>query len=120
MFKNDLVEPYKALMDDDKNPPTTEWLAGEDVPRALRKAKANAGIADVIGKRNKWPKKPLNKNSRNQKPYDYQNSQRKSFNPGRDDHDAHRGGYRGSRGRGDYKNNHDRRSSQDFYRRDSR
>lgn len=98
MFKNDLVDPYKALMDDEKNPPTAEWLAGEDVHGAIRKAKANASLADDIGKRNKWPKKPFGKNYRNNKPYDHQNNQRRNSNAGRSEHDSHRGGYRGSRG----------------------
>lgn len=84
MFKNNLVEPYKALMDEEKNPPTAEWLGGEDVHGAIRKAKANAGLADDIYNHNKWSKKSYNKNSRNNKPYDHQNGQKRNqFNPRR-------------------------------------
>lgn len=122
MFKNNLVEPYKALMDEDKNPPSAEWLGGEDVHGAIRKAKANAGLADDICNRNKWPKKSYNKGGRNNKPYDHPNGQKRNqFNPRRDESNhSNRGGYKSSRGRGDYKSSHDRRPAQDFHRRDSR
>lgn len=46
MFRNDLMEPYKSLMEEDKNPPTPDWLGGDDVLGAIMKAKANAGLAD--------------------------------------------------------------------------
>lgn len=122
MLKNDLADPYKALMDDDKIPPTAEWLGGDDVHGAIRKAKANAGLAEDIGKRNKWPKKSYNKNSRNyNRPYDKAGGKRRQYNPRREEYgESTRGGGRSnSRGRGDYKNHGDRRPQQDFWRRDS-
>lgn len=45
MIRNDLIEPYKSLMEEAKNPPTPDWLGGDDVPAAMRKAKVNAGLA---------------------------------------------------------------------------
>lgn len=69
MFKADLVEPYKSLMEDDKNPPSPDWLGGEDVHAAIRKAKANAFLADDLARKNKWPKKSSNRNA-SYKPYD--------------------------------------------------
>lgn len=47
MFRNDLVHPYKALMEE-QNPPTPDWLSGDDVHGAIRKAKANASLADDL------------------------------------------------------------------------
>lgn len=70
MFRADLVEPYKSLMEDDKNPPLPDWLGGEDVHAAIRKGKANAFLADDLARKNKWPKKPFNRNS-GSKPYDH-------------------------------------------------
>lgn len=123
MFRNDLVEPYKSLMEDDKNPPTPDWLAGEDVPGAIRKAKANAGIADDIARRGKWPKKTYNRNSRNYNARPYNNNSGKKRNqnymPRRDEHqDSYNHAQNSSRGRGRHKNSGDRRG-QDFWRRDS-
>lgn len=118
--RNDLVEPYKTLMEDEKNPPTPDWLGGDDVPAAIRKAKANAGLADDIARRGKWPKKSFNRNSKNfGKPYDLSNKKKNpQYNP-RDNDSNHQGGYRSSsRGRGEHRNSNERRS--DFYRRDSR
>lgn len=48
IIKNELVEPYKSLVDDDKNPASPDWLAGNDVHAAIRKAKENAALADKI------------------------------------------------------------------------
>lgn len=122
MIRNDLVEPYKSLMEDEKNPPTPDWLGGDDVPAAIRKAKANANLGDDLTKRGKWPKKSFNRNSRNyNKPYDNNSNNKKRANHGRrdSDNDSFRPNYRGGRGRGDYKNSGDRRQT-DFWRRDSR
>lgn len=117
MFRADLLEPYKSLLEDDKNPPSPDWLAGEDVHGAIRKAKANASIADDLGRKNKWPKKPFhfNRNSGTNKPYDH--NKRKSF--GNDN-----GGYNkqnsGRKAEG-YKQQGDNRGHQQgFRRRDSR
>lgn len=119
MIRNDLVEPYKSLMEEEKNPPTPDWLGGDDVPAAIRKAKANAGLADDIAKRGKWPKKGYYKNSRFQsRPYDAKKAAHR-----REDSNSNRGGHnrQQSRGRGEgYRNNNDNRNRQDFYRRDSR
>lgn len=94
MIRNDLVEPYKSLMEDEKNPPTPDWLGGDDVPAAIRKAKANAGLADDLARRGKWPRRNFNRNNRgNSRPYEYQNPNRKKgFTPKRDDHESSRGG----------------------------
>lgn len=46
MIRNDLVEPYKSLMEDEKNPLMPDWLGGNDIPAAIRKAKVNASLAD--------------------------------------------------------------------------
>lgn len=121
MIRNDLVEPYISLMEEDKNPPTPDWLAGDDVLAAIRKAKANAGLADDISKRGKWPKKSYNNhNNRNNssKPYDY--SGKKKAQHRRDNGDSFRGGYKGNRGRGEHKNYPSERRNSDFWRRDSR
>lgn len=48
IIKNELIEPYKSLVDDDKNPTSPAWLAGDDVHSAIRKAKENAALADKI------------------------------------------------------------------------
>lgn len=120
MFRNDLVEPFKSLMEEDKNPPTADWLAGEDVHAAMRKAKSDASLADNLTKKGKWPKKSFYRNSGNynKTPYD---RKKPSFNNGQ--------------GAGPKQQNHQRRKSdnprqqngdnrqfakQDFYRRDSR
>lgn len=50
LVKNDLVEPYKSLFDDKKNPATATWLAGDDINSAIRKAKDSAVLADEITK----------------------------------------------------------------------
>lgn len=72
MFKADLMEPYKSLIEEDKNPPSPDWLGGDDVHAAIRKAKANAFLADDLTRKNKWPKKLFNRNSGNyNKPYDH-------------------------------------------------
>lgn len=47
IIKNELIEPYKSLVDD-KNPASPAWLAGDDVHSAIRKAKENAALADKI------------------------------------------------------------------------
>lgn len=91
MIRNDLVEPYQSLMEEEKNPPTPDWLGGDDVPVAIRKAKANAGLADDITKRGKWPKKSFNRNSKNyhgNKPYDHSNKKR-NHTPRREDSDSY-------------------------------
>lgn len=110
MFKTDLVEPYKSLMEDDKNPPSPDWLGRDDVHAAIRKAKANAFAAEDLIRKNKWPKKLFNKN-RNSKPYD--NTPRRQYSD-----DRNGGGYKQQNRKSDgYRRNDSNRK--DFRRRDS-
>lgn len=55
LVKNDLVEPYKAVFDNEKNPATAKWLAGDDVNGAMRKEKNTAFLADKITAKSSWP-----------------------------------------------------------------
>lgn len=119
MIRNDLVEPYKSLMEEEKNPPTPDWLGGDDVPGAIRKAKANANLADDIAKRGKWPRKSFNRNSRNYNSRPYENNPNNKKRKRDSDSDSFRSNYRGGRGRGDHRNSGDRKPA-DFWRRDSR
>lgn len=126
LVKNDLVEPYKSVFDDDKNPATPSWLAGDDVNAAIRKAKDSAALADKITARGPWPSSWPNSGrkrtfSNDRKGFraggsfgDFrarQGGQRQDFTPrGRG-----RGNPSSARGRSDHRD--DRR---DFQRRDSR
>lgn len=116
MFKNDLVEPYRSLMEEDKNPPSADWLAGDDIHGAIRKAKANASLTEDIARKGKWQKKSFNKNSRNfGKPYDKKKGQY------RDDSDNKQGFKpQNNRRKSDNYRPQQERRHQDFYRRDSR
>lgn len=42
IIKNELIEPYKSLVDNEKNPAWPSWLAGDDIHAAIKKAKENA------------------------------------------------------------------------------
>lgn len=55
LVRNNLVEPYKSLFDDEKSPATATWLVGDDVNGAIRKAKDTASLADKITGKNPWP-----------------------------------------------------------------
>lgn len=127
LVKNDLVEPYKSLFDDEKNPATAKWLAGDDVNGAIRKAKDTAFLADKITAKSSWPnsggRKRLHSNERrnsrgsggfgdfraNDRAGTKQDGRRFSF--------SSRGRGNGNRGRSDQPREEGRR---DFYRRDSR
>lgn len=127
IVKNELVEPYKSLVDDEKNPASPEWLAGNDVHAAIRKAKDNAVLADKITAKSNW-----SGGNRKRSHSSDRRGARSGFggmgavNQGRggghyrQDSDRGRSKSRpsSSRGRGyDNNNGNDRR---DFYRRDSR
>lgn len=116
MFKNDLVEPFRSLMEDDKNPPSADWLGGDDIHGAIRKAKANAVLTEDIAKRGKWPKKPFNRNNRSHRPYDKKNKGQHY----RDDADKQnsRPNQNNRRKSDGYRPQNERK--RDFYRRDSR
>lgn len=109
MFRNDLVYPYKAL-NEEQNPPTPDWLGGDDVHGAIRKAKANALLAEDLTRKGKWPKKSFNRNSPNYRPYDRKKEgdhrTPNSQNPGKQ-----------QRRKGDSYKQGERK---DFWRRDSR
>ena len=48
VVKNDLVHPYKELMDEDRNPPSPAWLAGEDVHGGMPVISALSQLRPVI------------------------------------------------------------------------
>lgn len=52
-------------MEEDKNPPSADWLGGDDIHRAIRKAKANAVLTEDIARKGEWLKKSFNRNSIN-------------------------------------------------------
>lgn len=54
IVKNELIEPYKSLVDEDKNPASPQWLAGNDVHLAIKKAKENAALVDKITAKSSW------------------------------------------------------------------
>lgn len=54
MVKNELIEPYKSLLDDNKNPATPKWFAGDDINAAVRKTKDSAMLADKITAKGSW------------------------------------------------------------------
>lgn len=54
IVKHELVEPYTSLVDDDKNPASPSWLAGNDVHAAINKTKENATLADTITAKSSW------------------------------------------------------------------
>lgn len=89
IVKNDLVEPYKSLVDDEKNPASPSWLAGDDVHATIRKAKDNAFLADKITAKTSWPNNSNKKKS----------------------HTPDRGGFRPGFGSGHH-GNHSRNNSQ--------
>lgn len=127
MLRNDLIEPYKSLLDEEKNPATAQWLAGNDVHAAIRKAKDQAFLADKITAKNSfW--------NNNDKRRHNQSSEKRSFGRGNGAYDGNedrnqggnrpgRDGFKNNRGRGGA---HNRSRSdfsdsrRDFYRRDSR
>lgn len=123
IIKNDLVEPYKSLLDEEKNPATALWLAGNDVHAAIRKVKDNAFLAEKITTKTSWAS-----NDKRQRSQPYE---RRSFGRGGGQSDQHRDrshsrgskdGFRGnSRGRGSGQHNRSRSEysdRRDFYRRD--
>lgn len=130
LVKNDLVEPYKWLFDDDKNPATANWLAGEDINAAIRKAKDSAVLVDKITKQSTW--------SNNGRKRTFSNDRRNSRGSGgfpefrprersgtrQDGHgfQTNRGRGNGFRDRGNSAAGRSlgREDRQDFYRRDSR
>lgn len=114
MFKGDMPEPYKSLLEDDKNPTTPDWLAGEDVHAAIRKAKANAFAAEDLSRKNKWPKKSFNRNSTGYRPYDQGKRRQNNENAGGyKQNQANRRSHEGFK-------QGENRKNQDFRRRDSR
>lgn len=54
LVKNILAEQYKGLFDDDKNPASPMWLAGDDIRAAMRKAKEAAIMADKLTTKGSW------------------------------------------------------------------
>lgn len=121
MFKNDLVEPYRSLMEEDKNPPSADWLGGDDIHGAIRKAKANATLTEDIAKRGKWPRKSFNRNSRGfGRPYDRKKGQtRDESNDNKQGYNRQHQHQNQRRKSENYRPQNERRQ-QDFRRRDSR
>lgn len=120
MFKNDLVEPFRSLMEDDKNPPSPDWLGGDDIHGAIRKARANATLTEDIARKNKWPKKSFYGKAKNSnRPYDKKKNHQHYDGDGKQGFRNNNNNNNQNRRKSDtYRPQNERR--QDFYRRDSR
>lgn len=127
IIKNELIEPYKSLVDDEKYPASPAWLVGNDVHSAIKKAMENAALANKITAKSSWS--GGNKRS--------QCSDRGGFRPGfgsgqhnrsssggnhgrQDSGNQTRGAPRGRGNGGNRGRNFDACDGQDFYRWDSR
>lgn len=117
MFRGDLLEPYKSLMEEGQNPPSPDWLAGEDVHAAICKAKANAFAAEDLTRRNKWPKQSFNRNRGGFRPYD--NPKRQNNRQG-NNNSFGGASKQGRKSEGNKQHGESFHNRQDFRRRDSR